>query len=220
MTTDARELSSPTHPWTWPVDIAGYDCSPELSAAERTELKRIMRHKPLHLHPSTKAILHRLLQPLEDVFVQTHMSRNIWYEVVRVMVVEMAHRGKSFWAWSEAEWLDIIGPSYEGFARRYRRSYGGGRQHPARRELPVLTYLLCSPRILDPLLAPFAIAPIARKVFGTERIDSQVKRLSAALSAWGITKKTTMTSSLASAISCCATRALSWKPSTSICSKR
>lgn len=154
---------SPSPAWSWPVDLARYDRSPDLSEVERAELKRVMRRKPFHLHPSTKVLLHRLLTPLQDVFEVTHLSHNIWHEIVRVMVREMARRGKTFWAWSQEDWLSIIGSSYAAFARRYGRRYGVG-QHPARRELPVLAYLLCTLAEIDPLLSPFAIAPIARKI--------------------------------------------------------
>src|SRR6266567_4722237 len=147
-----------------------------------------MRRKPFHSYPSTKALLHRLLQPLQDVFTVTHLSPQICSDTALCLVVEMYRRGKTFWAWSEKEWLDIIGPSYTAFARRYGRSYGVG-QHPARRELPVLAYLLCSLADIDPLLLPFAIAPIARKVFGKATIDAHVQLLTAALGAWGYREK-------------------------------
>jgi integrase len=185
MNRSVTSLSPPSHPWIWPVDVARYDCSPDLNEAE---LKRVMRRKPFHLYPSTKVLLHRLLQPLQDVFTVTHLSPTICSETVRVLVVEMYRRGKTFWAWSEKEWLDIIGPSYTAFARRYGRRYAVG-QHPARRELPVLAYLLCSPANIDPLLLPFAIAPIARKVFDTQTIDTQVQQLTAVLGTWGYREK-------------------------------
>src|SRR5258708_17231903 len=104
------------------------------------------------------------------------------------MVIEMSRRGKTFWTWSGEEWLEIIGSSYTAFAQRYGRRYGVG-QHPTRRELPVLAYLLCSPADIDPLLRPFAIAPIARKIFGTETIDTHVQQLTAVLGTWGYREK-------------------------------
>ncbi len=181
-------LPPPSLSWHWPVDVTHYDRAPHLTEAERAELKRVMKHSPFPLRPSTKAILHRLLQPLQDVFTVTHLSPNICPDTVRVLVVEMYRRGKTFWAWSEKEWMDIIGPSYTAFARRYGRSYGVG-QHPARRELPVLAYLLCFLADIDPLLGPFAIAPIARKVFGKATIEAHVELLTTALSAWGYREK-------------------------------
>jgi hypothetical protein len=108
---------------------------------------------------------------------------------VRVMVIEMSRRGKTFWAWSQAECMEIIGPSYLAFARRYGRSYEAGGQHPARREVPVLAYLLCTPADIDPLLRPFAIAPIARKIFGKVTIEAHVAHLTAALGEWGYQEK-------------------------------
>lgn len=188
MNTSVAFLSPSSHPCTWPVDIARYDRSPDLNEDERAELKRVMQRKPFHLSPSTKVLLHRLLQPLQDVFTVTHLSSSIWPDTIRVLVVEMYRRDKTFWAWTETEWMDIIGPSYPAFARRYGRRYGVG-QHPARRELPVLAYLLCSLADLDPLLGPFAIAPIARKVFGKATIDAHVKLLTTALRTWGYREK-------------------------------
>jgi len=181
-------LPPSSHPWRWPVDVTHYDCSVHLSEAERAELKRVMDHSPFQLRPSTKMLLHRLLQPIQDVFAVTHPSPNVCHETMRVMVMEMYRRGKTFWAWSEEEWIDIIGSSYAAFARRYGRTYGVG-QHPTRRELPVLAYLLCSPTTIDPLLGPFAIAPIARKVFGTQTIDTHVQQLRAVLGTWGYREK-------------------------------
>jgi len=179
----------PSPPWHWPVDVTRYDRSPDLDEGEWAELKRLMGESSFQLRSSTKERLHRLLSPLQDVFTMTHLNPDISHETVRVMFVEMFHRGKTFWAWSEAEWTDIIGPSYTAFARRYGRTYGGGRQHPARRELPVLAYLLCAPADVDPLLRPFAIAPIARKVFGQATIEAHVKLLTTALGKWGYREK-------------------------------
>src|SRR5947209_11622386 len=87
--------------WHWPVDVTQYDRSPQLTEAERAELKRVMPCKPFQLCPSTKALLHRLLQPLQDVFTVTHLSPDICHETMRVMLVEMHRRGKTFWSWSQ-----------------------------------------------------------------------------------------------------------------------
>jgi integrase len=172
----------------WPVDVTRYDRSPDLTEAEGAELKRVMDHSPLQLRPSTKVLLHRLLTPIQDVFAVTHPSPNVCHDTMRVMVMEMHRRGKTFWAWSEEEWIDIIGSSYTAFAQRYGRRYGVG-QHPTRRELPVLAYLLCTPADIDPLLLPFAIAPIARKIWGSETVDTCVQQLTAILGTWGYGEK-------------------------------
>jgi len=176
-------------PWHWPVDVTRYDRSPDLNENEQTELQQIMREIPFSLRPSTKERLHRLLVPLQDVFAATHLSPAICHETVRVMLIEMSRRSKTFWVWSQAEWMEIIGPGYSEFAQRYGRNYERGGQHPVRRELPVLAYLLCAPADIDPLLRPFAIAPIARKVFGKATIEAHVVQLTAALDTWGYREK-------------------------------
>jgi integrase len=189
MNTPVTPLPDLPRPFHWPVDVTHYDRSLDLKEAERAELERLMSRKPFQLRPSSKLLLHRLLLPLEDVFALTHLHPHICSETSRVMLMEMYHRGKTFWAWSDEEWREIIGTSNSTFAQRYGRTYGAHQQHPARRELVVLAYLLCSPITIDPLLGPFAIAPIARKVWGTETLDAQVKLLTAVLRKWGYQEK-------------------------------
>jgi hypothetical protein len=65
-----------------------------------------------------------------------------------------------------------------------------GRQlHPARREVPIIAYLLCTPADIDPLLAPFAITSMARKIWGEETLAAHVQRLTAVLRTWGYHEK-------------------------------
>src|SRR5260370_17004617 len=130
-----------------------------------------MREIPFQLRPSREMLLHRLLTPMQDVFAVTHPNPNVCHETMRIMVIEMSRHGKTFWTWSGEEWMEIIGSSYTAFAQRYGRRYGVG-QHPTRRELPVLAYLLCSPADIDPLLRPFPIAPLPRKIFAPELFDT------------------------------------------------
>ena len=42
---------------------------------------------------------------------------------------------------------------------------------------------------IDPLLRPFAIAPITRKIFGTQTIDTCVQQLTVVLGTWGYREK-------------------------------
>ena len=101
MNQPAVPLSPSPHGWHWPVDIARYDRSPHLTEVERAELERAMKRKPFQLRPPTKLLLHRLLQPLQDVFTATHLSPIIRHDTMRIMLIEMHRRGKTFWAWSE-----------------------------------------------------------------------------------------------------------------------
>lgn len=184
---NASVVSPPA--WVCPVDVSPYDRSPQLSPDERVEFARLSEQQPpFQLRSSERRHLQRLLQPIEEVFRLTHPNPAVCEVTRRVLLIEMAQRDKTFWAWSEAEWLEIIGPSYAAFAARYGR-HEPGDQHPARRELPVLAYLLCPPAQLDPFLAPFAIAPIARKIFGSETLATRIQQLTAILDTWGYHEK-------------------------------
>ena len=189
MNAPATSLSDLPRPDRWPVDVTRYDRSPDLNEAECVELERLMNHQPFQLRPSSKLILHRLLLPLEDVFAMTHLHPHICGETLRVMAMEMYYRGNTFWAWQDAEWIEIIGSSTASFAARYGRTYVGRQLHPARREIPVIAYLLSAPADIDPLLAPFAITSMVRKIWGEETLAAHVQRLTAVLSAWGYQEK-------------------------------
>jgi hypothetical protein len=169
----------------WPIDVTQYDRSPDLSENERAELEWLMSQKPFQLRPNSKQILHRLLVPLEEVFAVTHLHPHMCRETLRVMAMEMQYRDKTFWAWQEEEWIEIIGSSTAAFGERYGRTYRGRQLHPARREIPVIAYLLTTPTDIDPLLAPFTITSTARKIWGEETLLAHVQRLTAVLSAWG-----------------------------------
>jgi integrase len=171
------------------VPLSHYDRSPDFSPAEWAALDQLV-HRPhflIRLAPSS--CLQRLVQPLRDVLAVIRADPTTRLDTLRVMVIEMHQRGQPFWAWSAADWLDVIGPSYTAFASRYGRTYARAQHPPARRTLPVLAYLLAAPVPLDRLLAPFAIAPIARKVFGPATLDAGVQRLTRVLAGWGYWEK-------------------------------
>ncbi len=127
MNTSVAPLPDLPRPSHWPVDVTRYDRSPDLNEAERAELEWLMNRQPFQLRPSSKLILHRLLLPLEDVFAMTHLHPHICGETLRVMAMEMYYRGKTFWAWQDAEWIEIIGPSTTSFAL-WREKSGGKRR--------------------------------------------------------------------------------------------
>jgi integrase len=189
MNTSLMPVASSPLSRPWPIDVTHYDRSPDLYENERAELGWLMGQKPFQLRPKSKQILHRLLLPLEDVFTVTHLHQHSCGETLRVMAMEMYYRDKTFWAWQDAEWIEIIGSSTAAFAARYGRTYRGGQLHPARREIPVLAYLLAAPADIDPLLAPFTITSLARKIWGEETLAAHVQRLTAVLRRWGYQEK-------------------------------
>ena len=134
----------------WPIDVTQYDRSPELSENERAELEWLMSQKPFQLRPNRKQILHRLLVPLEDVFAVTHLHPHMCRETLRVMAMEMHYRDKTFWAWQDEEWTQIIGSSENDMAEH---TEGGNCILPVERfqSSPICSYAIgariwkCSP---------------------------------------------------------------------------
>ena len=172
-------------PWSWPINIDLYDCTPSLSEQECLELDRRFgtTHRPLR--KETWGMLQRLLQPLYDVLVHIDEPRPIRSDVLRVMAIEMHRRGSSFWAWTIEEWRAIIGPDRESFAQRYgwqRTSHSAG---APRQLLPFLAYLFCPSYPIDSLFEASQMLPLARRVFGRGPIEEAVQRLSTVLRSWG-----------------------------------
>jgi integrase len=184
-----QSLAHPHPPWPWPVPLTSYDRSPDFSPAERAALVQLVSRPHFQVHLAAGRGLQRLVQPLRDVLSVIRADPTTRNDTVRAMLIEMQQRGQPFWAWSAADWLEVIGPNYTAFASRYGRSYGPNQQPPARRALPVVAYLLDAPVPLDPLLAPFALAPIARKVFGAATLEAGVQRLTSVLTGWGYWEK-------------------------------
>jgi hypothetical protein len=70
--------------WQWPVDITAYDRKPLLSESEREALEsRFDEVANQQVKQSVKAILHRLLQPIEDVLTFLDARPNTLYDTMR-----------------------------------------------------------------------------------------------------------------------------------------
>ena len=103
--------SLPT-PWTWPVNIERYDRTTELKQHEITALERnlpLLDKGVLAFNVMRKAKVHRLLDPLEDVFTHVRFQRNRRPAMKILLLQEMLKGGRSLWGWTEDEWLEIVG---------------------------------------------------------------------------------------------------------------
>jgi hypothetical protein len=151
MNQQMRQAPFPTY--SWPINVAAYDCNPRLSEIEHTALAS--RFENMHTQQERHAVklnLHRLLCPIEDVLTFLHADPNTRYDMIRVLLFEMHRRGTPFWAWSSEEWLESVCPDPTTFALRYGRSGDAGNIDQARRFLPILSYLFCSTSL--PMLMP------------------------------------------------------------------
>ena len=124
-------LAVPATTWTWPLDPTRYDHRPQLTAAERADLRtRVTRRKQApHLffagelpalapaHP-----LARLLQPVLDAWRVAGVDRQEATDGAALLVAEMHRRRSTYWGWSEADWVDLLGLTFRAFHQRHHKA--------------------------------------------------------------------------------------------------
>lgn len=122
-----------TTKWPWPLDLAAYDRSAGLTRDECSTLQ----HLPAvgASYSPSKALIScqtpRLMQPLNDAFDYIGYHRGSRSAVSVLLLREMSARRRSFWAWTEGEWLAtvrkrVIG-KHEILAAAYQRGASASR---------------------------------------------------------------------------------------------
>jgi hypothetical protein len=97
--------------WTWPVKLDEYDQTPELKPEEAETLRANQSSLVEGIPPSEvieKCNLPRLVKPLEDVCTHTELQPKYWANLKAMMVRDVAARGRSYWGWTEEEWIASI----------------------------------------------------------------------------------------------------------------
>lgn len=112
-----------TEVWLTPIPPENYEQGP-LSHEEYSALTYLVTQKPLYQNTTTRRAqetLYRLERPLEDVAERRHLGspRESINQVKAIMRYEMYQRRKTFWEWSEEEWLEIICPTVSLFRTKY-----------------------------------------------------------------------------------------------------
>ena len=99
-----------TNAWAWPIDATQYDQAHALTSREQQFLtvdlpSRIKgsrtRHRPLDS-------VQRLTHPLNAVFDHIEFDGAKRRDLLRFMLGEMGRRNRSFWARTDAEWIEIV----------------------------------------------------------------------------------------------------------------
>jgi hypothetical protein len=120
-----------------------------------------------------QARVHRLLDPLEDVFNHVRFQRNRRPAMKILSPKEMLRRGRSLWGWTEDEWLETIKKS--GRDRHFVTAVG---------------YLLCEFNGLHKLgRRNFVFCCLANRVFGRERLRALFSEVTQTLVGWGYHQK-------------------------------
>jgi hypothetical protein len=180
--TSNRKVSEATYkPWKWPVDLATYDRTPELSTTEREEIERaiqFLQRGYLRWDSASYPNLYRLLKPVHDVLGSVEARREVGRDTIHILLLEMDRKSTSYWAWQHDDWIDILGTSIRIFREHYHLP------DVCRQQLMIIGYLL--QRFSDfYALGQCNLPTLAHKVFGQEQVEQAQMRLREELLRWG-----------------------------------
>lgn len=191
MTLHDPACSIPLTNWQWPLDLGRYDRRPDLTPEEDRTLSHLARLKKgtqvfeqgtslIPLAPD--APLFRLLQPIYDVWEVTGVRGQECTDALAVLLREMRRRHQTYWAWTDEDWLAILGTNPMTFRQH------SGKKHNCRRVLLLVSYLLCGFTDLR-LLSPCRLPALATCVFGAEATQAALGRVCEELRAWGYSEQ-------------------------------
>lgn len=193
MTRQTKPKSEAREVWKWRLDLGLYDCGPQLTATERDEIERLAGQKnPTSIFDANheliplprNAILHRLLRPIHDAWKVAGVTGKDCGDALAVLYREIHCHQSAYWAWSHAEWFEIVGTSRSKFYERH----GWCRSNRKSRRIMLLTgYLLCG--FADPRsLTGTRLPSFAAWAFGKEPVEMAIRRVCDELAAWGYTE--------------------------------
>ncbi len=159
--------------WRMPIVPESYDQSP-LTSEELAALAMASRlgskAKGLTGLDYAKAELQRLQTPIYDVVALRSREVHRCRRIRRVLYCEMAQRGTAFWEWSQDEWVEIICPTFQEYAKKH----GTNGARPA---LMDMAYLLGGITDLRAVGQKHESTTMARYIFGDEIIEQEYKRI-------------------------------------------
>lgn len=176
--------------WTSPLAGHHFDTSIEVRPREAravTELgirnlRRLQYHDPTA--PGWQTI-RRLLRPIETInggldSPPTPHRRRAMLDTTAVLLFRCAETRQSFWGWTTDEWIHVLGRTQTEF-RRHAPEWAGDEVRPY---LAAHAYLLGSFTEFH-RLGRFQRLTLACRIFGKERVNSEIARLRKVLSQWG-----------------------------------
>jgi hypothetical protein len=133
-------------PWQWPIDVTGYDRSPQLTPQEERALaligEGVREWRRPERHPSAWHALDRLIRPLTDVRAvvasQSRRQHRCADAAVAAILRVCGCEASAYWAWSATIWVRILGATQCEFRA----------VHPAWVDRQVRQYLIAFPYLL------------------------------------------------------------------------
>lgn len=182
--------AAPSSRWRSPLAGRRFDTSvavrPEEALAIQElgvdNLRRLQRHDPSA--PGWR-VIRRLLRPLEAVNAgldspSTPHRRRAMLDVVALLLTRSAELGRTFWGWTAQEWVDLLGCDQAEF-RRNAPAWAGDEVRP---------YLAAHACVVGSFtefhrIGGFQRLTLSQRVFGRDRVGSEIVRLRAPLAGWG-----------------------------------
>ncbi|WP_447883407.1 hypothetical protein [Serratia fonticola] len=157
----------------WQSDPS-WDCSPELQQIERNTLANLTQYVVGSNRQSWAKIvrqrLARLLLPLRVTLKWMHAASTTTNSAVHVIILEMHRLEKTYWSWTQEDWLEVICSSEGAFRKKYG-SCGNCRQY-----VLALAWLLCGFNRLE-AAGCFYQYRLSVKVFGRPATDAAINKL-------------------------------------------
>ena len=153
--------------WHMPLSSEQYDRGVVLSKQEREALIEVASHPYLFRGHQLAAIFTRLTHPLQDAYELKLVQKTggKYNAYLRVMYYHMIRTDKSFWGWSQDEWVVALLASNPA---PYIELSG------VRFTMRVVAYLFCGFLITSQRFSPFLLACI---VFGEELVQEQYEKV-------------------------------------------
>ncbi len=168
-----------------PFKMENYDRSLNLTELEQEVVAYAYQHPTSRQHKQRKAVLQRLIQPLEDVLNAVGSPQSEHFGPIRVLLGEMNNRKTAYWGWSGTLWLETIGHTRQALEARYPQV-----APKARQQLVAIAYLLTD--FTDFLWLKgrdLPVYPVACTVFGKIEFAAVVERICTTLSQRGYSKE-------------------------------
>jgi integrase len=179
-------------PGRWRSPLAGrrFDTEPLMRPQEAEairalgvrNLRRLQYHDP---DAPGWTVVRRLMLPVEAVnsgldCPPTPHRRRAMLDVVALLLTRCAESGTTYWYWSHAQWKDLLGRTQVEF-RRDAPSWVGDEVRPY---LAAHAYLLGGFTAFHEL-GSFQRLTLAHRIFGRQRVESEISRIRAVLAGWG-----------------------------------
>ncbi len=96
--------------WSSPVDLARYDRTPALSAAERAALAQVTAWpaRDVYALQAPYRALARLVRPLREALAAAGYGATTPPTAVRLVLREVQRRQVAYWGWGHTEWAAVL----------------------------------------------------------------------------------------------------------------